>query len=90
MLAELESARRAWTRVSRDLTDKRKHGKRTCSKCKRLLTLDGFYKRSRGGQHSWCKRCENELRLAWRRAHPEHSREWDAAYNQRRRAKRQA
>lgn len=73
MLAELEQARRAWTRVSRDLTDKRKHGKRTCSKCKRLLGPDGFYKSVK--RPSWCKECDNAQRRAWREANLDRDKE---------------
>lgn len=65
MLSELEQARRDLSRISRELTDRRKVGKRTCSNCKGLFGPDGFY-RSKSGTRYWCKQCENRSRREWR------------------------
>lgn len=88
-LAELEQARLAWTRMSRSLTERRKAGKRTCSKCKKLYGPDGFYGRP-SANHSWCKPCENECRRAWRAANPERDREASRRSAAKRRAKAKA
>lgn len=59
LLVELETARRDLTRLSRRLTEARSVGKRSCSNCKRMVDLDGFYSRRK----SWCKKCDNKSRV---------------------------
>lgn len=63
LLVDLETARRDLTRLSRRLTEARSVGKRSCSNCKRMVDLDGFYSR----RTSWCKGCSNKSRVERRR-----------------------
>lgn len=74
MLLDLEQARRELSRISRELTEQRKTGKRTCSNCKELKGPEGFYKHA-NEPYSWCKACMNESKRAWRARNRERERE---------------
>lgn len=56
---------------------------KTCTRCNKELSEDNFYKTPQNKFRSWCKRCHQEVSLAYQRAHSNDNRRRGREYRDR-------
>jgi len=84
VLDEIEGARRKWSRIAWRLMEQRTEGKKCCSQCKELRSLEEFYNHYKRPRAE-CKYCSNARRQRWRNENWERDRDTWRRYQARKR-----